>query len=130
MAFSHSTNGLIARIRDIAGVGTSTRDQPPSRLIRTLNAEIGDYLVPFILTNARKGYFETFLDVPLVAGISTYRIPSKACGDRLRAIQLVDASGNPYAPLKEFPLEEQINFGNNGTPVQGTPVGYAFLGNT
>src|SRR5437899_1602355 len=126
-----SVSELLSNVRDLAYVGTSTRDWDDTKLLRRFNARVQDYLIPLITSHARKGRFETFTDRAIVANVASYRIPSAAQGGRLRALQLVDAAtGNPYAPLKEFTLEEQIGFTMAGARATGMPVGYMFLGNS
>lgn len=129
MAFDYSTTNLIASIRDITNAGSSQQDWPDVRLLRVINREIDAFLVPFI-EEARKEHFDTYTDTPLVDGQATYYLPSKAMGGKLRAAQLVDASGNPYAPLVEIPLEQGINLGVSiGSVQQGIPSRYWFKGN-
>ncbi len=128
----YSTTNLLQMIRDLTYVGSSTRDWPDAAITRVLNREIHAYVVPMI-EEARAQHFVTHTDTPLVAGQSTYPLPTKAMGSALRGIQLVDASGNPYAPLSEFSWDDAINYGNSvftGATPQGVPSGYRFEGNT
>lgn len=125
----YTADGLMMAIRDITYVGSSVRDWPDDRLLRLLNREIEEYLVPFIL-QARKNHFATFNDIPLIAGQRTYALPSRATGLKTRAVQLVDGSGNPYADLHERELEDGIQLGATlATPVSGVPQVYWFVGN-
>lgn len=118
-------------MRDITYTGSSIRDWPDDRLLRLLNREIEEYLVPLIAT-ARKNHFVTFKDIPLVANQRLYTIPSRAAALKTRAVQLVDASGNPFCDLQERELEDGINLGASGVIAQfpaGTPQVYWFVGN-
>lgn len=126
----YTATGLLMAIRDITYVGTSIRDWPDDRLLRLVNREIEEYLVPLILT-ARKNHFATFKDTALVSGQRTYSLPSRATGLKVRAVQLVDGSGNPYAELHERELEDGITLGSDLVSAQsaGIPEVYWFVGN-
>lgn len=126
--FDYSASGILNRIRDIAYAGNSIRDWDDTKLLRLVNAEIQEYLVPFIMT-ARKNHFDTSSDVALVANQRTYYLPSAATAMKIRAIVLVDAAGSPYAKLQERELEDVISMGLPGALQLGTPQVYAFQGN-
>lgn len=128
--YDFTADNLLRAIRDAAYSGVSKNDWPDVQLLRLVNRQIQEYLLPFIL-RTRKEDFITSTDQPLVNGTAAYRLPASATAARVRAIQLVDASGNPYSRLVEIPLETAINVGTGslGNPVQGTPTGYYFRGN-
>lgn len=130
-AFDYSADNLLQSIRDIIYAGTSNRDWDDVKLLRLVNRQIQEYLLPFII-RTRKEDFITFADQLLVAGTPAYRLPSKATAARVRALQLVDALGNSYSRLIEIPLEKAILINGNGLagPVPlGLPQGYYFRGN-
>lgn len=127
----YTSADLLTAIRDITSVGASIRDWPDDRLLRLLNREIEEYLIPFILS-ARKNHFATSKDIPLVANQRTYSLPSRATGLKIRAVQLVDGSGNPFADLQERELEDGIGLGSSAVIASqpaGTPEVYWFVGN-
>jgi hypothetical protein len=129
--FDYSATNLLQMIRDDAYVGTSTRDWPDAAILRLINRKVDSYLVPMIIS-ARKNHFATFLDQSLLAGQSAYFLPGAAIGMKARAIQLVDASGNPFGELIEAELEDVINWGASlagGSIAQGTPTRYYWRGN-
>lgn len=131
MALDYSSTNLIAMVRDICFAGSSQRDWDDTRLVRLINREVGEYMVPLIM-RARKNHFVTSQDIPLVLGQKLYRLPTKATGLKLRAVQLVDANGNGYQPLAEAELEQAMNFGQSflvGNAPQGIPQVYYFVGN-
>lgn len=131
MALDYSADQLIQYVRDITYAGTSTRDWDDPRVLRRLNVDVDAYLLPFIV-KARKNHFVTFVDVPLVSGQNNYYAPSKALGGKLRALHLVDASGNPFARLNEEALESVVNYGIGafgGSLPTGTPQVYYWRGN-
>src|SRR4051812_21558887 len=102
--YDYTTSGLIAAVRDLTNAGSSRQDWPDDKIIRLLNREIDTYLVPLILS-ARKDHFDTYRDQPLIGGQASYRIPGRAIGGKLRAVEVVDGTGNTVAPLSEVPLE-------------------------
>jgi hypothetical protein len=129
--FDYSTTGLLQSIRDLTYAGGSIRDWSDDMLIRLLNREVAAFLVP-LMAAARRNHLATFTDQALVTGQAAYYLPSNAAGQKARAVQLVDASGNPFAPVKEADLEEVINWGatiSNGTVAQGVPARYYWRGN-
>lgn len=120
----YTSTGLLAAIRDITYTGTSIRDWPDDRLLRLINREIEEYLVPFIL-EARKNHFATFADKLLVANQSLYPLPTRATGLKVRAVQIVDVNGNPYSDVSERELEDGIRYDAS----TGLPSVYWFVGN-
>jgi hypothetical protein len=124
VALDYSTPNLLNMVRDISFAGSSQRDWPDSRLIRLINREIGEYMVPFIM-RARKNHFVDSKDVALVTGQTRYRLPSKATGMKLRAVQLVDAAGAAVRALQEAELEQAMGLDDT----QGMPEVYYFVGN-
>jgi hypothetical protein len=129
--YDYSADALLQEIRDVANAGASTQDWPDDRLLRLINRQVLEYLLPFIL-RTRKEDFVTFTDQALVQGVNAYRIPSKATAARIRALALVDPQGNAVAKLIELPLENAILAGADslaGPVPQGTPTGYYFRGN-
>lgn len=129
MAFDYSTTGLLASVRDLTYSGTSLRDWPDDKLLRVINREIAQYLVPMMM-GARTNLLATYADTALVASQSAYWLPSKAAGLKARALQIVDSTGAPYASLVEAPLEDAIGFGQSaGSITQGVPSRYYWRGN-
>lgn len=129
--YDYSADSLLQEIRDAIYAGESNRDWPDDQLLRLVNRQVLEYLLPFII-RTRKEDFITSVDQSLVAGAAAYRIPSKATAARVRAMQLVDAMGNAVASLREIPLEMAIGIGADslaGPVPQGTPTGYYFRGN-
>ena len=132
MPFDYSVTNLLQSIRDVSNVGPSNQDWPDAKILRLVNREVMEYLVPMIRT-ARNGHFATYQDVPLVAGQAAYPIPSKAVGMGLRADQLVDANGIAYGRVTEDQLEDVINYSGSwsaGPQPQGTPTRFYFRGNS
>ena len=127
-----SVTNLLASIRDVSYVGTSTRDWDDTKLIRLLNREVDSYLMPMMMA-ARENHNVTYTDQTLVANQNAYYLPAKATGAKARAVQLVDsATSNPYYRLVEYPLEEAINFGStlfSSVTPNGIPTGYYWRGN-
>lgn len=129
--FDYTADNLILSIRDIIYAGSSNRDWDDIKLLRLINRQVHEYLLPFIL-RTRKEEFVTFTDQLLVANTPAYRLPSKASAARVRAMQLVDSNGMPYSALVELPLEKAILVNGNGLtgPLPlGLPQGYYFRGN-
>lgn len=58
-----------------------------------LNEEMSLGLVPQVV-RMKENYFLTTLDVPLVANVSRYEIPTRAIGNKTREVSYVDSTGN------------------------------------
>jgi hypothetical protein len=130
--FDYSVTNLLQSIRDVSNVGPSNQDWPDAKILRLVNREVMEYLVPMIRT-ARNGHFATYQDVPLVGGQAAYPIPSKAVGMGLRADQLVDANGVAYSRVIEDELESVINYSGSwsaGPTPTGVPSRFYFRGNS
>ncbi len=59
------------------------------------NEELDMALVPYVLS-FHEDYFLTPGDIPLVSGRSSYPIPYRAIGNKLRDVQIKDRNGNLY----------------------------------
>lgn len=129
--FDYTATGILNRIRDLSYAGNSIRDWDDTKILRLVNAEVYEYLVPMILT-ARKNHFDTYKDQALVASQAGYYLPTDASAMKVRAVLLVDSAGNAYAPLQERELEDFVGFGSSfltGTLPAGIPQVYCFQGN-
>jgi hypothetical protein len=126
---NYTAESLIQLVRDMTYAGPSTRDWDDARILRAFNRLIDSYLMPFVM-KARKNNFVTYKDQTLVANQAAYFMPSAATGGKLRALHIVDSTGQVYADLTEAPLEDVINFDAGVSPTpSGSPRLYYFLGN-
>lgn len=131
MSYDYTADTLLLSIRDVVQAGASNRDWSDTQLLRLVNRQIQEYLLPFVI-RTRKEDFIASADQPLVGGTAAYRIPSRATAARIRAVQLVDSSGNAYSSLQEISLEDAINLTSPallGSSPQATPTNYYFQGN-
>jgi hypothetical protein len=129
--YDYTADNLLLAIRDVIYAGNSNRDWDDTKLLRLINRQVHEYLLPFII-RSRKEDFVTYADQLLVANVPAYRLPSKASAARVRAMQLVDANGVPYSKLIEASLEKAILINGNaltGPLPLGLPQWYYFRGN-
>lgn len=65
-------------------------------IVTLMNCKLSLGIVP-LLKKTQQNYFVYNVDVPIVAGISSYTFPPRAIGNAMRDVVLVDASGNEVA---------------------------------
>lgn len=107
----YTTTGLLASIRrramlpSSASTGTADAD-----LIGFANEVLQSYLVPFIM-DVRENYLQarTPKEYAVTSGQASYRLPSRAIGNKLREVLLLDAGGSAYN-LAEVDEEAQSRY--------------------
>lgn len=124
MAFSFTSDDLVASIKLRGRLPTSQTTFTAARLLKLCDEEIALGLVPQLLA-ARENYFLYPYTQAIVSGTATYRVPNRAIGVKLKAVQLVDNSGN-IANIPEISYEDRGNYTNSSS---NTPVFY-FQGNS
>lgn len=106
----YTTTGLLASIRRRASIPTtSTTGGANADLLAYANEELRLGLVAEIL-RLREGYFKRDSDTTLTSS-TTYRIPSRAIGGKLAAVQLLDSAGAVIATLSEYDDARLADFG-------------------
>ena len=75
---------------------TSQNTYQLADIVTLMNCKLSLGIVP-LLKKTQQNYFVYNVDVPIVAGISSYTFPPRAIGNALRDEVLVDASGNEVA---------------------------------
>ncbi len=68
----------------------------PSDIVSLMDNEMSLVVVP-LLKSVQQDYFVYNVDVPIVNGQSSYTMPTRAVGNALRDVVLLDASGNEVA---------------------------------
>lgn len=91
MAFT--TTDLIRSIKVKGQIPTSQNTFSTTDMLALADDEILTGIVPLIMS-ARESYFQATSDVTIVSGTAAYPIPERAIGDKLKEVQIVDASGN------------------------------------
>lgn len=101
MAFT--TAELLTSIKTKGQIPTSQQTFSAASMLALADDEIRVGLVPLILS-VRESYFQAFTDTPIVDGTSRYPINPRAIGEKLKDLQLIDASGNS-TDLSLIPVE-------------------------
>jgi hypothetical protein len=105
MAFTFTSDELVASIKVRARVPTSQGTFTEARIRKICDEEIAIGLVPKILA-ARENYFLKSYTISLTSGTAEYRIPTRAIGVKLKAVQIEDTSGN-LSPLNLIAYEDR-----------------------
>lgn len=113
MAFSYTSDELVDSIKIRARVPTSQRTFTEARILKMCDEEIAIGLVPKILA-VRENYFLKPYTIDIESGTSEYRIPTRAIGVKLRAIQIEDTSGN-LSLINQIAYEDRGYYVNNGS---------------
>lgn len=67
------------------------------------------------LMEARGDYLVYHEDYPIEDGVSSYSIPARAHGDKLREAAIVDSEGNTVRELTQVSMEELTDYHSNGS---------------
>lgn len=104
--------GLIADVRRKGAIpafgGTGSED---SDLLSHLNDSLMDMAAEVI--KCREGFYRAYKDHTLVSGTVRYRVPTRAIGNRLAAVLLLDTQGKTVASLTEWSYTRLAEEGNS-----------------
>ena len=119
MAVDYTTTELIKSLKRRASMPTSQSTFLPVDFVALMNDEMHSVLLPRI-KDTREEYFVTYTDTALVDGQSSYTIPSRAAGNSLRDVVLVDVNGKE-SPLPRLAPEDvkETNSNFQGTTLIG-----------
>lgn len=120
----YTTTALLNSIKTRAMVPTSQQTFGDPDILALATEELKLGVVPFMMKN-RSEYFVTYSDTPIVSGTSTYSIPTRAIGGKIKGASLVDSAGN----ILPFPLIDKADlpFFNNSNG--GGRFSFYFEGN-
>lgn len=118
MSYAYTTDELITDVQGRAMLASSSNTLATADYLRFINDEIQTYITPFVLS-LREEFFVTSKDVSVTAGTSSYAIPTRAIGAKLRDVKLL--SGSDYIPLVRLEPETVARSPQSTT---GQPMGY------
>jgi hypothetical protein len=120
----YTTTALIASIKRKASIPENQNLFNAEDFVQILNGELRNYIVP-ILLRVREEYFVTYSDQSIVAGTTSYEIPNQAIGKKLRAVYMVDDSGElvelPRLNPEDVAIDRQV-YRPYGYYVQGDNI--------
>lgn len=106
-----TTADLVASIRRRTGMPAAQATYTAAELLAIASEELVSFMVPLVLKQ-QEDYWLRDYDVALVDGTTAYRIPHYAVGNKLRDVQLVDASGNTTDVPRYEPSDlHDVSFG-------------------
>ena len=88
-----TTGDLINSVKRIASIPSAQSSLSDQDILDIANEQLQAYIVP-IITSQREDYFVTSVDVPLVSGVISYRLPTRSVGQALRQVYTVNALGH------------------------------------
>jgi hypothetical protein len=107
------TGDLIKSIKRRAFIPNSQESFTDEDLLRTATEEINIGLVPLI-QRMHEEHLVYYTDLQLVDGKKRYAIPSRAHGNKLRDVALVDENGNIFE-MHRYSINEVSDFTNTTT---------------
>lgn len=114
---------LITAARDLGQLPPAEESAGDAKLLALFNREQRLYLTKLLLS-ARESYQTATIDIPVVAGTTRYRLPTRAVGAKLKQLEMLDSGGEPVL-LHPFPDERRTERDS----VTG-PGNYYLMGNT
>ena len=103
-----NTSRLIASIKRRAFIPRSQETFTDADFLEMATEEVNLGLMPFIM-KAHEEYLVYYIDVPIEIGLRKYAIPSRAQGNKLRDIFLLDGNNKLYEMFR-YNLDEQSDF--------------------
>jgi hypothetical protein len=91
-----TTGDLINSVKRTASIPSAQSSLGDQDILDIANEQMQAYIVP-VITSQREDYFVTSIDLPLVNGDITYRLPTRSVGQALRQVYLVNALGHVVA---------------------------------
>ncbi len=92
MGIDFTSTALIKTIKDDALLPNSQITYSDQDLVDILSRELLSDIVPMIMS-VREEYMVFLVDQPIVTTVNKYMIPTRAIGEKLRDVVLVDANG-------------------------------------
>ena len=93
MPIDYTTDALLASVKQRAMNADNQSLLEDADMIRIASEELQAVILPFI-ESVKQEYFVTQLDLPFIQGTTSYTIPERATGAKLRDVCLVDTNGN------------------------------------
>ena len=109
-----TSDRLIATIRRRAFIPRSQETFSNDDFLEMATEEINLGIMEKLI-NARGDYLVYYTDLPMVDGTTTYTIPNRAHGNKLRDAHIVDSDGKVIYELSQISLEELIDFNQDYT---------------
>lgn len=93
MTIDYSVNALLASVKQRAMNASNQNLLTDSDMVRIASEELQGVILPYI-ESVKNEYYVTFVNIPFVSGTTTYTMPQRATGTKLRDICLVDQQNN------------------------------------
>lgn len=93
MAIDYSVTTLLASVKQRSMSASNQNLLQDEDMVRIASEEIQSVLIPYI-ESIKGEYFVKNLDTPFVQGVTTYLMPQRATGMKLRDVCLVDNQGS------------------------------------
>lgn len=114
-----TTSQLLADVRrQLMLPNTATLGLQDADILYAADMEMQSRLLPTILS-INEEYGVQTVDIPLVAGQTQYRMPSRGAGSKLRDVRII--VGNVMSPLRRLYIEQLSDF---SISAKGTPMGF------
>lgn len=116
---------LLAEIKRHAFIPSSQQAYTDAETLAVATSALRGYVLPKLMARRGEFYFGPpgRLSVPVVEGVSLYRIPARAVGAKIRSARLLDRMGNPI-PLATYEWDDVSKW----VPCKGTPTGLTMEG--
>lgn len=93
MAIDYSVTTLLTSVKQRSMSASNQNLLQDEDMVRIASEEVQSVLIPYI-ESIKGEYFVKFLDTPFIQGTTTYLMPQRATGMKLRDACLVDNQGN------------------------------------
>lgn len=93
MAIDYSVTTLLTSVKQRAMTASNQNLLEDSDMVRIASEELQSVLIPYI-ESIKGEYFVKIIDVPFIQTVTTYLMPVRATGMKLRDVCLVDNQGN------------------------------------
>lgn len=88
----YSVDSLLTSVKQRSMNASNQNLLQDSDMVRIASEELQAVILPYI-ESVKGEYFVTQVDVPFISGVTTYTLPERATGTKLRDICLVDSQG-------------------------------------
>lgn len=122
MAQDFTTTGLLASLKRRGMLPSTTETLSTADFLAIATEELQTYVMKVLLA-VREEYAVATYDLTLVQGTSTYVLPPRAIGGKLRNAAVLDATGATSSPLIRIQPEHV-----NTVSTQGSVAGYYIQG--
>ena len=129
MSIDYTTTTLLSTLRLLPLMPSVQALFSDSDLLSVMNMELQSKILP-LMDNQAEEYFIYYQDVAYDNSVNTYKLPSRAMANKLKAVCFVDSTGQEVTLNRLRPIETNAQVDVRGSTLSPFKVGYFLKNNS